>query len=192
MMLDVSPQRQRFLALTILLAVVILVLFWIVLPLWDASSLHAERVGMLKRQAVAMEGLAGAAPKFEAEAKRLSANPAIQVLTFTDVQPALAVAQLQGQLSQMFASAPAAVTSSQVLPDTREGALTKVALQMTVEADMKALVKAMHAIAVARPLLKVEKLIMRDPDGDWAAIQTNAVPNKLQIEIVVSAYMRAP
>ena len=73
----------------------------------------------------------------------------------------------------------------------REGSLTKVTLQMTVEADVSSLVKALHAIGAARPLLTVEKLSVKDPDGDWAVNPQALQVNKLQVEIVVSAYMRA-
>jgi hypothetical protein len=147
---------------------------------------------MLKRQVSTMEGLVAAAPRYEALSKRLAANPDVQVLTFAAPQSTIAVAQLQGQLSQILAAASAVVTTSQPMPDTREGSLTKITVQSTIEAEIKSLIAALHAIDAARPLLHVDKLVVRDPDGEWAnAPQTNA-PNKLQIELVVSAYMRAP
>ena len=79
-----------------------------------------------------------------------------------------------------------------MLPEALDGALVKIAVQMTVEADVKGLVNALHRIDKARPLLTVEKLVIRDPDGDWALTTPLAQPNRLQVEIVVSAYMRAP
>lgn len=192
MMVELPARRQRVLALALLLALVLLVWSLVISPFWTAASLHGERVAMLKRQAAAMQGLVEAAPKFDAEAKRLAAMPEIQLLTYSAEQPALAVAQLQGQLSQLFAEAPASLTSSQVIPETREGALTKIALQLTALSDMKALVKALHGIAAARPLLKVEKLVLRDPDGNWGLTVQGKVQSKLQVDIIVSAYMRAP
>ena len=191
MSLELSPERQRWAAIAITLLMLLVVVWLVVLPLWEEASLHAQRVTMLKRQVATMEALVEARPKFEAEINKLSANPDIQNLTFAADQPALAVAQLQGHLNQTFAAAAAAVTSSQVLPEVREGSLTKVTLQMTVEADISSLVKALHAIGAARPLLTVEKLSVKDPDGDWAVNPQALQVNKLQVEIVVSAYMRA-
>jgi hypothetical protein len=63
---------------------------------------------------------------------------------------------------------------------------------MTVEADIRSVVKALHAIGAAKPLPTVEKLSLKDPDGDWAVNPAALQVNKLQVEIVVSAYMRAP
>lgn len=192
MKLDLTPERQRILAIAILAAIGLLVLDVVAWPLWTAWSLHAEQIAMMKRQVATMERLADAAPRFEAVAKKVAANPEAQVLTFAAPQPTLAVAQLQGQLSQLIAVAPGVVMSSQTLPETRDGALTKISVQTMVEADIKALVKILHAIDAARPLLTLDKLVVRDPDGEWAVAPQANAPNKLQIEIVTSAYMRAP
>jgi len=192
MKLELAPRLQRWIAIGLLLLVVIVLLNVIIVPVWSSSALHSERVDMLRRQALTMEGLADAAPRYEAAAKKLAANADTQLLTFAAPQPTLAVAQLQGQLSQLTASASAVVTSSQALPEVREGALTKVTVQTMLEADVKALIKVLHGIDAARPLLKIEKLVIRDPDGDWSVVPPAAEPNKLQVEIVVSAYMRVP
>lgn len=193
MTLELTPRLQRIVALGVLGVLVALALWLFAWPLWAASSLHAEQVGMLKKQVLTMRSLADAAPRFEQLSKKLAANPEIAQLTYAAPQPALAVAQLQGQLSQIFATASGAVvTSSQPLPEVRDGALTKITVQSMVEGELKAVVAALHAIDTARPLLTVEKLVVRDPDGDWGVNPQPNAPNKLQVEIVVSAYMRVP
>lgn len=192
MKLELAPHHQRWIAIGLLLLVAGLFLSVIVAPMWSSWALHGERLGMLRRQALAMEALARAAPRYEAAAKKLAANADTRLLTFAAPQATLAVAQLQGQLSQLTSSASAVVTSSQVLPETREGALTKVTVQTMLETDVRAFVKVLHGIDAARPLLKIGKLVVRDPDGDWSVTPQAGAPNKLQVEIVVSAYMRAP
>ena len=189
---DVTPRQQRIIALSAAGMIVVLTLWLFAWPLWTASSLHAEQVAMLKRQVLTMRSLADAAPRFEEMSKKLAANPEIARLTYAAPQPALAVAQLQGQLSQIFASASAVVTTSQPLPEARVGSLTKIIVQSTVEGEIKAVVAALHAIDAARPLLAVEKLVIRDPDGDWAVNPQPNAPNKLQVDVTVSAYMRVP
>jgi general secretion pathway protein M len=139
-----------------------------------------------------MQGLAEARPRYEAAAKKVAANAHAQTLVFAAPQATLAVAQLQGQLSQLIASSSAIVSSSQTLPETREKALTKITVQTMLEADVKALIKVLHGVDAARPLLKIEKLAIRDPDGDWSVSPQVNAPNKLQVELVVSACMRAP
>lgn len=192
MMLEISPRRQRLIAIMIALLLLAGAVMFVAMPLWQSISLHAGRVEMLKRQVASMERLVEARSRLEAEINSLAANPDIQNLTYAADQPALAVAQLQGQLNQVFGGVSAAVTSSQVLPDVREGALTKVSLQLTVEANIRALVGALHAIGEAKPLLKVEKISVKDPDGDWAVSPQAKQANTLIVDMVVSAYMRAP
>ncbi len=192
MRLELGPYMQRWIAIGILGLIIVVLLSAVVVPAWSSWALHGERVDMLRRQASTMEGLADAAPRYEAAAKKLAANPDAQLLTFAAPQATLAVAQLQGQLSQLAASASAVVTSSQALPETREGALTKVTVQTMLDADVKALIKVLHGIDAARPLLKIETLVIRDPDGDWSVNPQAGAPNKLQVEVVVSAHMRAP
>ena len=192
MTFDLTPRLQRIIALGVVGVLALLVAWLFVWPFWSAASLHAEQVAMLKRQVLTMRGLAEAAPRFEQLSKTLAANPEIAQLTYAAPQPALAVAQLQGQLSQIFAAARAVVTTSQPLPEARVGSLTKITVQSTVEAEITAVVAALHAIDSARPLLSVEKLVLRDPDGEWGVNPQAAAPNKLQVDITVSAYMRVP
>ena len=192
MRVELDPHRQRWIALGIAALAVLLLVWFVAWPFYVSSAAHAEQVALLKRQVRAMQSLAEAAPKFDAMSKKLAAKPELQQLTFSAPQPTLAIAQLQGQLSQIFAAAQAVVTTSQPMPEERSGSLTKVTVQSTIEADIKALVAALHAIDGARPLLHVGKIVVRDPDGEWAVTAQPNVPNKLQVELVVSAYMRAP
>ena len=192
MRVELDPHRQSWIALGIAALAVQLLVWFVAWPFYVSSGAHAEQVALLKRQVRAMQSLAEAAPKFDAMSKKLAAKPELQQLTFSAPQPTLAIAQLQGQLSQIFAAAQAVVTTSQPMPEERRGSLTKVTVQSTIEADIKALVAALHAIDGARPLLHVDKIVVRDPDGEWAVTAQPNVPNKLQVELVVSAYMRAP
>jgi len=192
MKVELTPRRQHMIAIAMLIAIVFMFLNVVAAPAWSSWARHNERVGMLRRQALAMQGLVDAGPRYEAAAKKAAANPNAATLTFAAPQPTLAVAQLQGQLSQMTVSSSAAVTSSHTLPEVREKALTKVTVQTMLETDVRALIKVLHGIGVARPLLRIEKLVIRDPDGDWSAATQFSGPNKLQVELIVSAYVRAP
>lgn len=192
MKLVLSPQRQRVLALVILAAVLLLAVQLVLWPFWEAAQLHGQRVALLRRQVQAMEGLVEARPAFEAAVAKLAGNAELQALTLAGDSAAIGGAQLQGQLTQILTASPASVTSAQLLPEEKAGALTLVRMQMAAETDMRGLVAALHAIGGARPLLAVERIAVRDPDGVFAMKPEKVLANRLTVEMVVSARMRAP
>lgn len=196
MTLELAPHIQRLIALGILGLLLSGLALFAAIPAWNASAAHAGQVDLLRRQVLRMKGMAEATPQFEKLLKQVGNNPDIQQITIAATQPSLAVAQLQGKLGQIFSAASATVSQSQSLPEAKEGALTKVSVQANIEADIKALTAALHAIDEARPLLTIEKLTIRDPDGEFASLPNSGVPtnvpNKLQAEMVISAYARAP
>ena len=193
MILTFSPMAQRGIALGLAALALAVFVFAVVWPLWSSYELQSERVGMLRRQAQTLEGLVAAAPRYQAVAHARAANGDSRSLVFVVAQPTLAVAELQGKLSSILGKAGVTVTASQALPEQETDGLVKLAVQATLEVEIGPLVDALHAIAAARPLLRVEKLIVHEPDAAMigAAPEPN-VPNKLQAEIVVSAFMRQP
>lgn len=193
MRLTFSPSAQRGIAIGLAglaLALFVAVVAW---PLWTSYQLQSERVGMLRRQAQTLEGLAAAGPRYEAVARSLAGNTDSRSLVFVAAQPTLAVADLQGKLANILGKAGVVVTASQALPEQEADGLVKVSVQATLEVEIGPLVNALHAIAAARPLLRVEKLSVHEPDAALigAAAEPN-IPNKLQAEIVVSAFTRQP
>ncbi len=193
MRLTFSPSAQRGIAVGLAGLALLLLVLVVAWPLWTSYQLQSERVGMLRRQAQTLEGLAAAGPRYEAVARSLAGNTDSRSLVFVAAQPTLAVADLQGKLAGILGKSGVIVTASQALPEQESDGLVKVAVQATVEVEIGPLVDALHAIAAARPLLRVEKLTVHEPDAELigAAAEPN-IPNKLQAEIVVSAYTRQP
>jgi general secretion pathway protein M len=192
MIVRLGPRSSRILALSFAAMVVVLFAWLVLMPFVSAGNDQAEQLALLRRQVQVMEGMVGASPQYEAVMKRLEANPQIQSYVFATPQSSLAVAQLQSQVNQLITKAGGNVTTSQALPETSVKALTKIAVSASFEADIKTVTAVLHDLDAARPLLSVAKLSVRDPDGEWAAPSpgTAAMPNKLQVELVVTAYMR--
>ncbi|MFN9541937.1 MAG: type II secretion system protein GspM [Alphaproteobacteria bacterium] len=192
MKLVLSAQRQRVLALVLLAGVLLLALQLVIWPFWEAAQLHGQRVALLRRQVLVMEGLVEARPAFEAAVAKLAGNAELQALTLSGDSAAIGGAQLQGQLTQILTAAPASVTSAQLLPEETAGGLALVRMQKAAETDMRGLVSALHAIGGARPLLAIDRIAVRDPDGVFAMKPEKVLSNRLAVEMVVSARMRAP
>lgn len=195
MTLVLTPNTQRLVAVALAALAIVLVLFVVVMPLWSASALNNERVAMLRRQAQTLEGLVAVAPQYEAIAKTLNASADSRSLVIVAAQPSLGVAELQSKLTGVLNLAGIRVTASQSLGEQHVDGLVKIAVHAAIETEIGPLVDALHDIAGTRPLLSVERLVLREPDADLigaaGAVEPN-IPNKLLAEIVVSAFVRKP
>lgn len=188
MKVTLSAARQRTIALALLGASVGLFLFLVILPFWQSVALHEERVGALRDQAAKLEALAAATPEFEKVARQVVADPQMSALAFASAQAGVGEAELQSTLNRIFSAEGATVMSGHAVPVEGE---SRIAVQTTVEANITTLVRALYAIGAARPLLKVEKLAIKEPDGEWTnPSAARGVANKLIIDLTVSAQMR--
>lgn len=193
MKVTLSGMQQRWLAVGLLALAATVLWFFIGAPLWEATARHEERLAMLRGQVARLQALVEAHPRLAAAAQRLGANPELRALAFDGVA-SVSVAELQASVNRIFASAGATVSTGETIAEWPGGTGGEVAVQTTVEADIGALVAALHAIGTARPLLKIEKMSVHEPDAQFAAAvpvgpQPN-VPNKLIVDIVISASTR--
>jgi hypothetical protein len=186
-----SPVQQRVAALALTALALVIVAVFIVMPVWQALALNNERVSMLRTQARRLEALTAAAPRFEAVAREVAADRSVQALTFSATQPSVGVAELQSTLNRIFSTAGASVMSGQALEQSGGGP-TAIAVKATIETDIASLVRALYAIGAHRPLMTVERLSINEPDGEFTSpAGTPAVTNKLIVDVVVSARLRA-
>lgn len=194
MRVTLSGLQQRWLALAILTLVLAGFWFFVGVPIWQAAALHEERVAALRDQAARLQALIEAEPRFAAAARQLASNANVRALAFEGEQPSVSVAELQAVVNRIFASVGGTVSSGETIAEWPGGAAGEIAVQTTVEADIGALVAALHAIAGARPLMRIEKLSMREPDAEWAAAVPVGPPpnvaNKLIVDVVISASTR--
>jgi hypothetical protein len=194
MRVTLSGSQQRWLALALLALALVVLWVFVATPIWEAAARHEQRVGMLREQAVRLQALVDAAPRFAAAARNIAVNQDVRALAFESSQPSVAMADLQAAVNRIFASAGATVTSGETIAEWQGQGAGEIAVQATVEADIGALTRALHAIGEARPLMRVGRLSIREPDAEWAAAvpvgpQPN-VANKLIVDIVVSASTR--
>ena len=190
MRLVLSPIQQRWLAIALALFATLVAVLLVVLPVWRGLTSHSEQISMLRVQAAKLHALAEARPRLEDASRAMAADQAVQSLAFSAVQPSEGGAKLQTMLNEIFASAGATVTSGQALEDGA-AAPSRIAVRAVLETDIASLVRALQAIGAARPLLTIEKMSVKEPDGEFTAIGPQPqVANKLIVDIVVSARLR--
>ena len=193
MKVTLSGLQQRWLAVALLVVAAAVLWIFVGSPIWEAVSRQEERVAMLRGQAARLQALVDAEPQFAAAVRQMNTNPDLRALALDGV-PSVSVAELQALVNRIFSAAGATVSTGETIAEWPGGTGGEVAVQATVEADIASLVAALHAIGTARPLLKVERMSVTEPDAEWAAAvpvgpQAN-VPNKLIVDIVISASTR--
>ena len=122
-----------------------------------AAVQRGERVAMLREQVGRLQALVDAEPRLVEAAREMAANSSLRALAF-DAAPSVSVAELQASINRIFADAGATVSTGETIAEWPGGAAGMIAVQATVEADIGALIAALHAIGSGRPLMKVEKL----------------------------------
>ena len=193
MKVTLSGMQQRWIALALLAVVAAALWVLAVSPVLGAVSRQEARVAMLRAQTARLQALVDAEPRLAAAAQQLQENPDLRALAF-EGPASVSVAELQASVSRIFGGAGATVASGESIAEWPGASGGDIAVQASVETDIGALVGALHAIGTARPMMKIERLSIREPDAEYAAAvpvgpQPN-VPNRLIVDIVVSASTR--
>ncbi|RJF80802.1 hypothetical protein D3874_27355 [Oleomonas cavernae] len=115
-------------------------------------------------------------------------------LLYQAPQAVIAAAQAQSKVTQVIAASGGTIVSSQPASPSEADGLTRLPLRVTFEADVAALTRILVAAESAQPLLVIEQMTVIDPDGT-APVRTTAArvePNRLRVELAISAYWQAP
>jgi hypothetical protein len=184
---SISPAQRRGLAIAFTLVPVALMLL-AVMPAVANYLDHRDRMAVLARQLVSYRAAIDGAPVERAAVARLRGSRALNDLVVPGANAAQAAATLQSRISELAASAGANVvqSSSQVL--AADGALVELSTRLVLEADITQASRLLYALETARPLLVVRRCVIRDADGEFQ--NAAAGPNRLQVELDISGYMR--
>ncbi len=68
--------------------------------------------------------------------------------------------------------------------------LTRVDLNLSFQANMATIAKALYRIEASVPLVVARQLVIRDPNGDWAA-SSDPLGNAMQCDVLLSAFWQA-
>lgn len=179
---------QRLLALALLilpLGVIVALGYGQVAAYWQ----HQERVALLTREVKTLETLSQGVPVWQAELAKLKASGIAQGLLFGGPNANSASTDLQHQVSGIVAGAGGSVTRNLInASDTLAKDRDKISVSVSFTAEAPQLVRILHGLEVARPLIRVTRLAIRNPDGEAAITTPLTTPNKLQVELVITSY----
>jgi len=185
-----SPVQSRTLAWVLVAAVVFFVIALVATPIWRASSDHHETITALQNRLARYASVAAqsgpgihdiAAARQRARELRLLL-PGDRVVT--------AAAGFQSRIMQLLTADGATVANSQTSVSSDKDGLTRVDLNLSFQADIAAIAKALYKIENGAPLVVARQLVIRDPNGDWAAASEPS-GNAMQCDLLLSAFWQA-
>lgn len=189
MIVRLSPFRARAVA-TGLIALIGFGLFvFAVSPALNAIGARWDAAHILGKQLEATRNLAGTAKAQTKAVADLRSSSDLQLAAYRAASPPLGGAQLQGALTQIVQASGATMNAAQILPESSISGATQITVALNVTGPIAAQTKLLQDIQAGRPVLRVVKYSLRDPDGEWAAASQQAGPNILQAELTVSAFL---
>ncbi|MCD2449131.1 type II secretion system protein GspM [Methylicorpusculum oleiharenae] len=181
---------QRWFAVGLLIAVILLVIGFLIVPLVnEALDLRDEKNELLFR----LERYQRVIAKKEAvieNIEQIKQAKSTQNYFSSQGTEALASADLQQFIKTAIANGGGQLTSTQVLPSKTEGEFTRIAVKVRMNGDIETLRSVLFQIESSIPLFVIDDLDIRPERGIRNRVTRKIEPsNKLNISFQASSFM---
>jgi len=189
MIAPLDNKQQRQLAITILLAALLLIFSVTVLPLWFANSARQETIQELRQRLYRLQHMADEGvslrPRLE-QMKREKINNGHYLRGNTET---VAAAELQRLMKTIASRNQVSVASTQILPATEKSDFVRIALKVRVRGSMQALVESFYNIESDKTFMFLDELSLRDASRRRVQVVTAAKLIDAEFELAAYAYM---
>lgn len=181
---------QRWFAVGLLIAVILMVIGFLIVPLVNqALDLRDEKNELLFR----LERYQRVIAKKEAvlaNIEQIKQADSTQNFFSSQGTEALASADLQQFIKTAIANGGGQLTSTQVLPSKTEGEFTRIAVKVRMNGDIETLRSVLFQIESSIPLFVIDDLDIRPERGIRNRVTRKIEPsNKLNISFQASSFM---
>jgi len=188
-LLDKYPP-QRLVAVGLLIAVVLMVIGFLVVPLINAAlDLREEKHELLFRLD-RYQRITDRKEAVTANVEKIKQANAAQSFFSRHKSEALASAELQQTVRAAIANAGAELISTQVLPSKTEGQYSRIAIKIRMNGDMEEFRSVLLQLESAVPFIIIDDLDIRPERGRRNRITRKIEPsNKMNISFQASGFM---
>ena len=188
------PNRlaQRLLAIGLLIALLGALAAGIGWPVWLANQVRAGQIAEQQRLLGQYRRIAAEGAGLKRELARLEQWHTDSKLRLRAKTEALAAAELQRIVKQQATAHGGRLVRTQTLTPKQEGAFAQVALKVHLSTDMNGMLKTLHGLESARPLLFIDNLSVRSSRSRRRGRNTRKVLAEVNLEVTfeVSGFMR--
>ncbi len=184
--------RDRWLAITVLIGIIGVFYMVAVMPLLSIANGYQESIDDLEFKLQRYKRIASqknSVLKRVAEIKKKQASNNNFIVRKTN---ALASADLQKLIKSAVSSAGGGLTSTQVLPGREENGVVRIGIKVRMSGNMQVLKSVLHRLESERPMLIIDKLNIRSVKSRRRDKKTRKLvsSSKLNVDFEVVGYMR--
>jgi general secretion pathway protein M len=186
MNLPVGP-RGRIVALLLVLLPVLVVLRFVISPLFGAYGEFSNEIESMQDEITRYRTVIGERPALQTAAAELQKHQPLTPFLLPGGNPALAAAALQRHLQKLAAEHKARIVSVRVQPAIPDGPLQKISVQARLQADSRSLRDLLHALESGTPFVFIDTLNI----STRQARRRRSAIDRLEVNMNLSA-LRAP
>lgn len=192
MLAQLDNKQQRWLALGLLMAVILFIAMFLIVPLVSAGFEYNETKQDLAFRLKRFKGVIASKDKVFANAEKIKQQFAEQQYFSDRETVALASADLQKFIKTTISAAGGQLTSTQVLPSkTTEADITRITVKVRMNGSIEDLRSVLYEIEMSKPLMIVEELDVRPVRGRRNRKTRKIEPsNKMNVNFQVASFMR--
>lgn len=157
-----EPSAMHRLTAVLLLLLIVVAVDWVVEEVVLARhEYYQEHIERIQDRLERANSLLAQRPELEKQIKRVKQNESSNAYYLNQASPTIAATDLQQRVKTAIESNGGQLMSTQILPETSEGAFTKVAIRVQMTGDTEALQKTLYALEAQTPLLFVDNIQIR-------------------------------
>lgn len=160
-----GPGQSRALAITILVAIVLLAASITILPAWVVNAGYRAQVEMLQTQLVQYQLIASSEPALRRRHAEVVGAQTIRSFFLTGNSEATAAAELQQIVKDLTAKHDTQLISTQILPIESEEGMQRIGLRVRILGHLPGIVNATYDLEANRSALFIDNLVLRKLTG---------------------------
>jgi hypothetical protein len=182
-----SSKQQQALAVTVLIAAMLIFSSITALPLWSANVSRQENIQLLRERLVRLQKMAdqdgSLRPRLE-RLKHAQINDGHYLKSNTE---SVAAAELQRLVKSITGRNQVSVNSTQILSATEDRGFVRIAVKVRLRGSLRGLVESFYDMESNETFLFLDNLVLRDASRRRSQAATAAKP--IDAEFEISAYM---
>lgn len=171
--MTLSPLISRIAAWSLLAAFCWAVGGFLVVPLLDQIREDRERISHSQMLLNRYRQLEANLPIIQARLRELRGKVGSEKDFLLPAASALMAAELQNATRKAVSAAGAVLRSSRTLAPTSEKSFERVGIELDITASTSALAALLHAVAMAQPIVLIERMLVQVPESGVASKTTD-------------------